>query len=67
VTNIFNKFNIRSSEMKGWEACEEAEKHASEWYEYKMEDLHYQGLDENIGVEPATEAPPVPAQSAHKE
>lgn len=55
--------------MKGWEACEQAEKHATEWYEYKMEDLHYQGLDENIGVDddaPAAAAAAAAATSGDK-
>ena len=46
--------------MKGWEACEEAEKHATEWYEFKMEDLHYENLDGHIAedeVAPEGEAP----------
>jgi len=35
-------------ENKGWELCQEAETHATEWYEFKNEDLHFQGMTDNI-------------------
>lgn len=35
-------------ESKGWELCDEAESHATEWYEFKNEDLHFQGLTDDI-------------------
>jgi len=40
---------------KGWELCEEARQEATEWYEFKMEDLYYTERDSKIG-EP--ESPP---------
>lgn len=36
------------TESKGWELCAEAESHATEWYEFKNEDLHFQGLTDDI-------------------
>ena len=36
------------TESKGWELCEEAETHATEWYEFKNEDLHFQGLTDDV-------------------
>lgn len=35
-------------ENKGWELCDEAESHATEWYEFKNEDLHFQGLTDDV-------------------
>ncbi|CAE7843754.1 unnamed protein product, partial [Symbiodinium microadriaticum] len=34
---------------KGWELCDESDVHATEWYEFKAEDLHYAGVDDHIG------------------
>lgn len=36
------------TENKGWELCDESETHATEWYEFKNEDLHFQGLTDDI-------------------
>lgn len=34
---------------KGWELVEESKQTATEWYEFKMEDLYHANLDTNIG------------------
>ena len=48
MINVFVGLHIIVPENKGWELCDEAEVHATEWYEYKSEDLHFQGLTDNV-------------------
>jgi hypothetical protein len=45
-----------SIEERGWELVDEAHRHATEWYELKMEDLYHEGKDTHFGEE----GPPLP-------